>query len=198
VIDGDRLLYVALGDDLSVAARQPTGRAWPEIVALLLGQGIAHTNLATAGATSEDVEREQLPLAIALQPEIVTLTCGANDIIAGRRPDIGAFIKRFDRILWRLRQGLGDAAILAATYPVDGPVAKPRSRRRLEHALAGLNTCIRELANRHEVTLLDWSRSCTPDNPAGGGSRDAKRSQCQRQMAAEVARALGWRGVGEP
>jgi lysophospholipase L1-like esterase len=198
--DGDRILYVALGDDLSCAGAPASGGAWPEIVAVLLGHGIAHTNLATAGATSEEVERDQLPLAIALQPELVTLTCGANDIIAATRPDIAAFIKRFDRILWRLRQGLADPAIVTATYPALGGIGalKPRARRRREHALAALNACIRELAERHEVLLLDWRRSRAGGDPADGGRDYLDRSpQSQREIAADVVRALRRLGIGE-
>jgi lysophospholipase L1-like esterase len=41
------------------------------------------TNLGVGGATSADVIRDQLPRAIELQPQLVTLSVGPNDITQG-------------------------------------------------------------------------------------------------------------------
>ena len=38
-------------------------------------------NLASVGATSEEVEQEQLERALELKPDVVTLVCGANDVL---------------------------------------------------------------------------------------------------------------------
>ena len=50
---------------------------------------LGYRNLAVDGATSADV-LEQLAEAIELEPDLVTVVCGANDVLLSTRPDLDA------------------------------------------------------------------------------------------------------------
>src|ERR687891_135794 len=81
---GERLsLYVALGDSFTAGTGCPPGDAWPErLVANLRSESpsLELRNLAVEGATSTEV-LDQLPAALGLEPDLVTLVCGANDVL---------------------------------------------------------------------------------------------------------------------
>ena len=74
-------------------------------------------NLAAVGATSEQVEQDQLERALELQPDVVTLVCGANDVLFNTRPDPEAYAARLSRMFARLRRELPQVQIVTATYP---------------------------------------------------------------------------------
>ena len=47
-------------------------------------------NFGEAGATSSEVAAGQLPRCLELHPDLVTVVCGANDVLLSVRPDIDA------------------------------------------------------------------------------------------------------------
>jgi lysophospholipase L1-like esterase len=195
VSNSRRTLYVALGDGFSCATGPGLAKAWPDLVGDLLGPHVTCANFATTRATSVDVERDQVPLALGLQPEIVSVTCGANDLIVSARPDIEGFAARFERILDRLSKGLSGAVIVTATYPDLSSVVAigRRTKRRLKQGGEALNARIRELADQHGALLLDWAAEPPANSPALGGWDPPRRAQ--EAAAAEVVRRLGphWR-----
>jgi lysophospholipase L1-like esterase len=76
--------FVALGDSitLGIGDRGPS-RAWRGWAALLaegLDEPRLH-NLAASGAQSRDVERDQLPRALELRPDIASVIVGINDTL---------------------------------------------------------------------------------------------------------------------
>ena len=77
---------------------------WPDQLARSLGG--RYVNLAEVGATSEHVEAEQLERALELSPDVVTLVCGANDVLVNTRPDADAYAERLARMFTRLRRGV--------------------------------------------------------------------------------------------
>ena len=103
---------------------------------------LAYRNLAVDGATSAAV-LEQLPAALALEPDLVTVICGANDVLLSSRPDIEGYERRFSAILGGLRDGAarggdpdrdraGELALprtAAAHEGAPGPGARPSSTR---------------------------------------------------------------------
>ena len=78
--------YIAMGDSFTAGVEPEKGR-WPDELARALGPDVHYENLATIGATSEQVERDQLPRALELKPDLVTLVCGAKDVLLSTRPD---------------------------------------------------------------------------------------------------------------
>jgi lysophospholipase L1-like esterase len=125
--------YVAMGDSFT-AGTDPSEPRWADELAESLGG--RYVNLAEVGATSEQVENEQLEQALALSPDVVTLVCGANDVLFSTRPDV---------------------MIMTATYPDISRFLdlRPRSRIRVEIGMRRFNAACRKVANRHKVVLLE-------------------------------------------
>ena len=78
--------YVALGDSISVGMGDPLPgggwRGWPALLATGLPEPEVH-NLAVLGAQTSDIERNQLPAALALKPQVASVVCGLNDTLRG-------------------------------------------------------------------------------------------------------------------
>ncbi|MBF4618167.1 SGNH/GDSL hydrolase family protein [Clavibacter sp. VKM Ac-2873] len=85
-IEGD-LLYVALGDSTAqgIGASRP-GNGYVGILAdrirALSGRSVRTVNLSVSGARASDLVEHQLPRLAKMQPDVVTLAIGANDILA--------------------------------------------------------------------------------------------------------------------
>jgi len=146
--------YVAMGDSFT-AGIDPSAPRWPDELARSLG---AHyVNLAEAGATSKQVEEDQLERALALKPDLVTLVCGANDVLYSTRPDEEEYAARLSRMFDRLRREQPHVMILTATYPdiTQFLDLRPRSRSRVERGMSRFNAACRAVARRHHVVLLE-------------------------------------------
>jgi len=152
--------YVALGDSFTAGRESIEAERWADRLAAGLravNPDLVYRNLAVDGASSAEV-LEQLPEALALQPDLVTVICGANDVLLTSRPDVAGYEQRFSEILERLRESIGpSAAILTATAPESWHFMelRPRTRARLVKALADLNSITRSVAARHHVPCLD-------------------------------------------
>ena len=80
--------YVALGDSTvaGLGASSPQTNYVSRLYSRLrdVYPGAQVTNLGVSGATSADLVRDQLPRVVALQPHLVTLSIGPNDITQGK------------------------------------------------------------------------------------------------------------------
>jgi phosphatidylinositol alpha 1,6-mannosyltransferase len=143
-----------MGDSFT-AGVDPSVPRWPDELARSLGG--RYVNLAEVGATSADVEAEQLERALELSPDVVTLVCGANDVLLCTRPDPDAYAARLSRMFARLRRERPDVMILTATYPDISRFLelRPRSRSRVERGMRRFNAACRAVAQRHQVVLLE-------------------------------------------
>jgi lysophospholipase L1-like esterase len=78
------LKYAALGDSLTYGVgAENTTQSWPAIIAGKMTDNqtsVELTNLAVPGAKSQDVVDGQLPQAIKLQPDLITILIGTNDL----------------------------------------------------------------------------------------------------------------------
>ena len=149
-------VYVALGDSFT-AGLDPDQPRWPDELARSLGPDVRYENLAVVGATSAAVERDQLERALELDPDLITLVCGANDVLESTRPDEHEYAQRLSRMFQRLRQGAPRAEIMTATYPDLSRFLelRPRSRARVEKGMKRFNAAARTVARRHGVALLE-------------------------------------------
>ena len=159
---GRRLaLYVALGDSFTAGTGCSPGEAWPERLTESLRAHHAELevrNLAVHGATSTEVVG-QLPEAIELEPDLVTVVCGANDVLRSTRPDPDRYAEALERILRGLREAVPGVRVATATAPErwDFLDLGPRTRERVESAIARFNRVTRRLAARLEIPCLDVS-----------------------------------------
>jgi lysophospholipase L1-like esterase len=154
-------LYVALGDSFTAGTGCDPGEAWPERLAARVRSrhpDLALRNLAVHGATSTEV-LAQLPEAVELEPDLVTVVCGANDVLRTTRPDPQRYAGALARIFERLRAAVPGVRIVTATSPErwDFLALGPRTRERVQGAIAEFNRVTRRLATRLEVPCLDVS-----------------------------------------
>ena len=78
--------YLALGDSYTIGTGASSEEhAWPSIIASRLGAEL--TNPAVNGYTTLDLIRQELPLFRKLQPDLVTVLIGVNDLVQGRTAD---------------------------------------------------------------------------------------------------------------
>lgn len=100
----DSIRYVALGDSLSEgvgddAPERPNGvRGWTDRVAeqfMLADKNALYANLAIRGRLLVPIIEEQVPAALELKPNLVSLVGGGNDAL---RPgfDVDALMVRYD------------------------------------------------------------------------------------------------------
>jgi lysophospholipase L1-like esterase len=153
--------YVALGDSFTEGIGDPEPqspggyRGWADRVAEVLSEksdDFAYANLAIRGRLLQQVIDEQIEPALALRPDLITLSAGGNDIIRpGTDPDDIA--GRLDAAVGRLRAA--GATIVLFTGPDIGmtPVLG-RSRGKV----AIYNENLRALALRHDAIIADmWA-----------------------------------------
>lgn len=78
--------YLALGDSYTIGTgASDDTHAWPSIIAARLGADL--TNPAVNGYTTEDLIRVELPLVPIVDPDLVTVLSGVNDLVQGRTID---------------------------------------------------------------------------------------------------------------
>lgn len=149
--------YVALGDSISVGMGDPAPgggwRGWPALLASGLPEPDMH-NFAVLGAQTADIERDQLPAALALNPDVASVVCGLNDTLRGGfDPDrTGATISRIVAAL--KEQG---AEVLTMRMPDPGAMlgipqslARPLARR-----MHAVNAALDEVAVKHGTLHFD-------------------------------------------
>lgn len=150
--------YVAMGDSFTAGRESIEAKRWADRLANSLrtvNPALEYRNLAVDGATSAAV-LEQLEVALELGPDLVTVICGANDVLLTSRPDVEGYERRFTEILLRLREADPETAILTATAPESWHFMdlRPRTKARLVKALTDLNEITRRVAARHHVPCL--------------------------------------------
>jgi phosphatidylinositol alpha 1,6-mannosyltransferase len=179
-----------MGDSFT-AGVDPSVPRWADELAHSLGG--FYVNLAEVGATSEHVEEEQLERALDLSPDVVTLVCGANDVLLSTRPDPDAYAARLSRMFARLRRERPDVMILTATYPDISRFLdlRPRSRSRVERGMRRFNAACRKVASRHGVVLLEgFDHPATSERSTFAADGFHPSEEGHRAAAREFLRAL--------
>jgi lysophospholipase L1-like esterase len=76
---------VALGasDAFGIGTDNPKTQAWPVVLAHLLGRGTHLVNLGIPGAGVPQATRDELPVALSVQPAIITVWLAVNDFDSG-------------------------------------------------------------------------------------------------------------------
>lgn len=155
--------YVALGDSFSEGLMDPSPDGaenrfygWADRFALKLSQStlgdphLQYANLAVRGRLLERIIDEQVPAALDLKPDFVTLVGGGNDCL---RPsaDVDALGAMFERAVVALR-GEGFQVMIGNGYDTEmfTPVL-----RTLRPRVATYNAHLWTIAQRHDCFMLD-------------------------------------------
>lgn len=155
------LRYAALGDSFTEGVgdhdpQRPNGvRGWADRVAAELARlepGAEYANLAIRGRKLEPIVAEQVEPALALDPDLITLYAGGNDIL---RPkvDIDALLSTYDAAVARLTESGARLVLFTAHDPGGWPLFSA-----LRGRFAIYNEGVREIADRHVATIVDFWR----------------------------------------
>ncbi|MEO9328247.1 SGNH/GDSL hydrolase family protein [Gordonia aurantiaca] len=187
--------YVALGDSFTegVGDNDPTRpnglRGWADRVAEQLAThdpDFEYANLAIRGRLLDAVVAEQLEPAVAMNPDLVTVYAGGNDLM---RPglDIDALMGRYDEAIGKL-VATGATVVVFTAYDTGwAPVF-----RKLRGRIAIYNELLREVADRHGVVLFDyWRLKGYDDYRMWDTDRLHMSTLGHTRMAAEVLDLLG-------
>ena len=88
---GQTIRYVALGDSYTIGTSVGTSERWPNQLVAALDDRVPVqliANLGANGYTTTDLIREELPELAALEPDLVTILIGVNDVVRGRPIDV--------------------------------------------------------------------------------------------------------------
>ena len=200
-------VYVALGDSFSAGTGCEPGEAWADLVAGAIGSGEpgsrgAYVNLAFDGATTTDV-LAGVGVALRLRPDLVTVVCGANDVLASTRPDLDGLAARLEEIFAALTGMSPRPLVLTATYPTTwGFVGLgPRTSARISSGIQFVNGAIRDLASRHGVRIVEVSGHPGLSDPGNFAADGLHPSPLGHRRAArgflEELRAAGFESTTE-
>jgi len=193
--------YVALGDSFSAGTDDHI--PWPELTVRGLrarGDAVELHNFSAVGATCADVVESQLEPALELRPGLVSIVCGANDVLLAVKPDVDTFAASFESLLARLRGELPGATLVTATYPDPGKFADlgPRTRKRVVEGIEAVNVAIRAAAETHGALCLDLSAHPGVADPTNVGKDGFHPSAMgHRHAATAVLEALADRRSAE-
>lgn len=152
--------FVALGDSFTEGLNDPGPdggfAGWADRVAEVLAQrqpGFRYANLAIRGLGLGAVVDTQVPAAVDMAPDLVSLAAGGNDVLRPRS-DIGALGRRFDDAVAELTASGATVIVFAGFAPGPGlPFRSAIAARAAEY-----NEAIRAAAARHSAVLVDlWA-----------------------------------------
>jgi lysophospholipase L1-like esterase len=188
--------FVAIGDSFTEGLNDPLPdggfRGWADRVAAVLAEQVAgfrYANLAVRGKLLAEVIAEQLPRAIDMAPDLVSVAAGGNDILRGTDVDILA--ARFDAGVARLQAAGCRVVIFTGFDPRVFPVI-----RLLRGRIAAYNMHLRGIADDRGADLVDlWSMRVLADPRMWSSDRLHLSSEGHRRVA---LRTCGILGVPQP
>jgi lysophospholipase L1-like esterase len=194
--DSEVRSYVALGDSFTAGTGCKPGEPWADRLAATLMirfPELTYRNLAVEGAKSSEV-LDQVGPALQMEPDLVTVVCGVNDVLFSVRPDPALYARNLSGIIRRLREALPAVGILTATAPERWEFLDlgPRTQARLERGTRRFNSVTRTIAKSHGLGCLeaaDHPGLAEADNFVADGLHPS--AEGHRQAAAGFARLLG-------
>ncbi|KAB2343445.1 SGNH/GDSL hydrolase family protein [Actinomadura rudentiformis] len=161
--------YVAIGDSFTEGLGDPYPgggwRGWADRVAEGLAtansgvnDGVMYANLAIRGRLLDPIVTEQLPAALELKPDLVSMSGGGNDML---RPgaDLDALAGKLDEAVGQIRATGADVVLFTAVDPVGSPVIR-LTRSRVE----AFSDQIRLLGAKHGAYVVDqWQMDVLRD-----------------------------------
>jgi lysophospholipase L1-like esterase len=185
--------FVALGDSFTEGIGDPRAdgglAGWADRFAERLAgvrPGLRYANLAVRGKRLSEVADEQLPRAIAMRPDLVSLAAGGNDLLRPRA-DPDALASLADDVVARLRAAGGQVLLFAGFDPGTFPVIRLIRRR-----AAIYNMHLRAIAARRGCRLVDlWAMRVLTDPRCWSGDRLHLASEGHRRVALRACEVMG-------
>lgn len=187
--------FVALGDSFTEGMNDelPDGtyRGWADRLAGILAAtkpGFRYANLAVRGKMLQEIIDEQLPHALDLKPDLVSVCAGGNDIVL---PGVDADVvtEKIDDMIRTLREA--GIEVLLFTGPDTRQVSVVS---RLRAKIAIYNADLHATAERHGARVVDmWAMHVLRDPRAWCEDRLHFTPEAHRRIALRAAEVLGVR-----
>ena len=190
--------YIALGDSFTEGLSDPEPgtadayRGWADRLAGHLATasptgGIEYANLAIRGRLLAQVLAEQVPVALAAEPDLVSLVAGGNDLLRpGVDPD--RLAADLEAAVVSFREAGADVLLATGVDPRQTPII-----RRTRGRVAVFNAHLWSIAARQGAVVLDqwgagWVQDARMWDP---GDRIHLTAEGHRRTALAAAAALG-------
>lgn len=191
--------YVAVGDSFSEGLWGETDDdgalvGWADLLARALSglrtqAGLAtleYANLAVRGRTLRPIVTEQLPAALRLEPDLVSLVGGGNDLL---RPavDVDRLARNLEAAVVKARAAGADVLLATGMDAKDSPVI-----RRTRPRVGVFNAHVWSIARRHGAFVLDvWGLRALRDWRMWADDRIHLSPEGHRRVASGALVALG-------
>jgi lysophospholipase L1-like esterase len=188
--------FVALGDSFTEGIDDPsvagdgTFRGWADRVAEQFAgrdDRFRYANLAVRGRKIAAIVSEQVPGALDLGPELVSLAGGTNDVLRPR-VDLDRMGRMFEDAVRRLRENGSQVLLFQSVDP------RPRSRLIASTLprIKALTTMVEEVAERHQCVLVRlWGAPAFAHPHAWSIDRLHLSSEGHARVAGAVMEAFG-------
>ena len=194
------IVYVALGDSTGAGVGAREGgyvvRLFKHIEERRPGSKL--NNLCVSGADTEDVVRAQLQRGVAMNPDLVTVGIGINDI--GHGLTLDQFSKNYEQILSTLKEQTR-ARIVVTNLPdiSNAPRILAPARNEYQRQIIQFSRRLEEIAARHGVTVFDIYTITTQElashpeyfSSDGFHPSDAGYEMWAQQMWPTIAQVIG-------
>jgi lysophospholipase L1-like esterase len=190
--------FVAIGDSFTEGLHDPGPGGgylgWADRVAGALAQrqpGFRYANLAIRGKLLGEVIAEQLPRAVEMAPDLVSLAAGGNDILRGS--DVDVLASEFEPAVAKLQAAGCRVLIFTGFDPRTFPVI-----RLLRGRIAAYNMHLRGIADAYGCDLVDlWSMRALDDVRAWSPDRLHLTSEGHWRVALRTCEVLGVPATGD-
>lgn len=157
--------FVALGDSFTEGVGDPypdgTYRGWADRFASHLAgsaPGLRYANLAIRGKVLSQVADEQVPVAVRLAPDLVSIAAGGNDLLRPKS-DPDALAATFEDAVASLRAAGSQVMLFTGFDPGGFPLI-----RLIRGKTAAFNAQLRQVARKHGCLQVDlWSMRVLAD-----------------------------------
>jgi lysophospholipase L1-like esterase len=186
--------FVALGDSFTEGLGDPyangTGyRGWADRFAERLAAdrpGLRYANLAVRGKVVGQVVAEQVPAAVAMAPDLVSIAAGGNDLLRPRA-DPDALAQAFGAAVAELRAAGSEVLVFTGFDPRPFPLV-----RLIRGKVAAYNMHLRAIADRSDCYLVDlWSMRVLDDPREWSTDRLHLSSDGHRRIALRACEVMG-------
>ena len=184
--------FVAIGDSFTEGLNDPGAdggfRGWADRVAVALAAhrpGFRYANLAIRGKLLGQIVADQVPRAIELAPDLISLAAGGNDILRGT--DVDTLAALFESAVAKLQAAGCRVLIFTGFDPRMFPVI-----RLLRGRIAAYDMHLRGIADSYGCDLVDlWSMRALKDPRAWSPDRLHLTAEGHRRIALRACEVLG-------